>query len=190
MARAQKVDRKGDQELSYSLKEALILENRVYGRKLARKFLNVWNFRIDWDEVCSLVDMALCVAAKRFRVDRGACFKTFLFFYVKGELTAEIRKRKRAPVSTIGSQELESKIEQSSIKHPTNDLSITIQSSLRHLSRLERIILVEVFFEDRSSADIAKQLGYTRHHVTRLKRQALRKMRDSIEDEPIKYDDA
>jgi RNA polymerase sigma-B factor len=54
---------------------------------------------------------------------------------------------------------------------------MSIESALATLSNLERVILKEIYVNDTPVCEIAKRLGYSRRHITRLHRAALEKLR-------------
>ncbi|HTX57674.1 MAG TPA: sigma-70 family RNA polymerase sigma factor [Candidatus Acidoferrales bacterium] len=54
---------------------------------------------------------------------------------------------------------------------------MSIESSLAKLTVLERTILEEIYENDTPIGEIARRLGYSRRHITRLHRAALQKMR-------------
>jgi len=54
---------------------------------------------------------------------------------------------------------------------------VVIESGLSQLSSVEREILREIYENDTPVGEIAKRLGYSRRHVTRLHRAALLKLR-------------
>lgn len=54
---------------------------------------------------------------------------------------------------------------------------VLIESGLSRLSRVEQEILREIYENDTPVGEIAKRLGYSRRHITRLHREALRKLR-------------
>ncbi|HUN28745.1 MAG TPA: sigma-70 family RNA polymerase sigma factor [Alphaproteobacteria bacterium] len=54
---------------------------------------------------------------------------------------------------------------------------VLIESGLALLSGLEREILREIYENDTPVGEIAKRMGYSRRHITRLHRGALRKLR-------------
>jgi RNA polymerase sigma-B factor len=54
---------------------------------------------------------------------------------------------------------------------------VVIESGLSQLSRVEREILREIYENDTPVGEIAKHLGYSRRHITRLHRAALLKLR-------------
>ncbi|HTZ55222.1 MAG TPA: sigma-70 family RNA polymerase sigma factor [Candidatus Acidoferrum sp.] len=54
---------------------------------------------------------------------------------------------------------------------------VLIESGMQRLSRVEREILREIYENDTPIGEIAHRLGYSRRHITRLHRAALRKLR-------------
>jgi RNA polymerase sigma-B factor len=54
---------------------------------------------------------------------------------------------------------------------------VLIEAELSRLSSVERAILREIYENDTPVGEIAKRLGYSRRHVTRLHRVALQKLR-------------
>ena len=44
------------------------------------------------DEVDSIVDLALCEAARRYSPDKGAAFMTFFFYHLRGHLVRAVAK--------------------------------------------------------------------------------------------------
>jgi RNA polymerase sigma-B factor len=53
---------------------------------------------------------------------------------------------------------------------------LSIEDGLRRLDPLEREILREIYERDTPVIDLAKRLGYSRRHITRLHRAALKKL--------------
>lgn len=53
---------------------------------------------------------------------------------------------------------------------------MVLEAGLSRLSRLEREIVQEIYQNDTPVSDLAKKLGYSRRHVTRLHRGALKKL--------------
>jgi RNA polymerase sigma-B factor len=59
-----------------------------------------------------------------------------------------------------------------------NDIDrVVIESGLERLSRVEREIVREIYENDTPINEIARRLGYSRRHITRLHRAALYKLR-------------
>jgi len=59
---------------------------------------------------------------------------------------------------------------------------ISMKALLNNLSERERMILSWRFFEDKTQSEIAKKLGLSQVQVSRLERQALKKLKDLMED--------
>ena len=53
---------------------------------------------------------------------------------------------------------------------------LVIEGALAHLSPLEREIVVEIYEKDTPLSELARRLGYSRRHITRLHRSALEKL--------------
>jgi len=184
--------------LSAELKEEHILRFRGKARKLARSILRRWRSRLDISEVDSLVDLSLCEAADRFNPDRGASFMTFLFYHLRGNLIRAISTAvssaavpflevdsllaldegmdgSRGGVNAIEiahaltSQESLSPEEMMFRK----EMSHLSQKSFQRLDVLEKDILTRLFGTEQQMIDIAHELGYSRCHISRVKRKAL-----------------
>ncbi|MCB0338577.1 MAG: sigma-70 family RNA polymerase sigma factor [Bdellovibrionales bacterium] len=184
--------------LDLAQQEALILEHRRIGRKMAQSMLNRWNARLEKDDFCSVVDLALCVAAQRFDPDRGVQFTTFLYYYLKGELVSMIYKASAEPVASqdnlahlIDTHECKFSLEE----HSSNcfdsskesqgspleeflrkELAEILSDPLRSLRSLERQIVTGSLILDKPIDDLARELGITRSHVSRTKKKALTKL--------------
>lgn len=53
---------------------------------------------------------------------------------------------------------------------------VVIADAMQHLTPIEREILLEIYEHDTPLVELAERLGYSRRHVTRLHRGALRKL--------------
>ena len=56
----------------------------------------------------------------------------------------------------------------------------TLRRALTHLDHRQRQIIYFRFFEEASQADVARRLGISQMHVSRLERQALRQLRQLL----------
>ncbi|HUA09692.1 MAG TPA: sigma-70 family RNA polymerase sigma factor [Candidatus Acidoferrales bacterium] len=56
---------------------------------------------------------------------------------------------------------------------------VLIEKELARLSNVEREILTEIYERDTPVTEIAKRMGYSRRHITRLHQSALRKLRSA-----------
>jgi RNA polymerase sporulation-specific sigma factor len=64
--------------------------------------------------------------------------------------------------------------------------TIAVKEMLQHLPERDRKILIWRFFEDKTQADIAERLGLSQVQVSRLERQALKKIKERLHPGPAK----
>jgi RNA polymerase sigma-B factor len=57
----------------------------------------------------------------------------------------------------------------------------TVEDALRRLAEREQLVLRMRYYEERSQAEIARRLGISQMHVSRIQREALRKLREFVE---------
>lgn len=194
--------------------EAVILENREHGRRLAWSFLSSWRIRLPQDEVVSIVGTALCESAIRFDPSRNVAFKTFFFYHLRGLLLKEISRMIRdsrslqslsedpgtdsgdtltiAPSSELLSSDTQSP-EQLMEKQ---EIAQLCETAAKELDSLEYEVVFRHFVNDESLSDISKQLSYCRCHISRVKSRGLKKLKAFIapyfeskeNDEPVQAD--
>lgn len=188
--------------------EALIIKYRVKARKLGRSILRRWHSRLDIDEVDSIVDLSLCEAVKRFDPLKGASFMTFLFYHLKGNLVravaaaassttipnaiAELSEsafddgEKRSYSSgTLNAIELAEAVSSQGIPQPDEalwrkELTSRSSSACEKLDVLEREIVKRIFVHEQQIIDVAAALGYSRCHISRVKKKALDTLHDEL----------
>ena len=199
----------GDGAPSPLQQEALIIKYRLKAQKLGRSILRRWHARMDLDEVDSLVDLSLCEAVKRFNPTKGASFMTFLFYHLKGNLVRSVAAAAAAnslPTGLLddegsprGMGEMMGELQLRSINSteiaeavtsqdsPTPDEALWrkqlhSQSSLacEKLDPLEREIIKRIFIQEQQIMDIAASLGYSRCHISRVKKKALETLYDEL----------
>jgi RNA polymerase sigma factor (sigma-70 family) len=182
--------------------EALIVKYRLKARKLGRSILRRWHARMDLDEVDSIVDLSLCEAVKRFDPAKGASFMTFLFYHLKGNLVRavataassntipvfnadESETQNGEPSHLFGHQframnsaEVAEAVVSQDAPLPDEMLwrkELHGKSSVacEKLDPLEREIIKRIFLQEQQIMDIAATLGYSRCHISRVKKKAL-----------------
>jgi RNA polymerase sigma factor (sigma-70 family) len=182
--------------------EALIVKYRLKARKLGRSILRRWHARMDLDEVDSIVDLSLCEAVKRFDPAKGASFMTFLFYHLKGNLVRAVTSAATSnSIPVYNSDELETQVGEpdhlfghqframnsaevaeavASQDTPLPDevlwrKELHSQSTLacEKLDPLEREIIKRIFLQEQQIMEIAATLGYSRCHISRVKKKAL-----------------
>ena len=189
--------------------EALIIKYRLKARKLGRSILRRWHARLDLDEVDSIVDLSLCEAVKRFDPAKGASFMTFLFYHLKGNLVRAVTSAASAnsiplfhadendvptgePNHLFGHQframnsaEVAEAVASQDIPLPDEMLwrkELNGKSSIacEKLDPLEREIIKRIFLQEQQIMDIAATLGYSRCHISRVKKKALETLYDEL----------
>ena len=204
----------------------LILNHRENGRKLARSILRRWRVRLPSEEIDSLVDLALCEAAPRYSPTHGASFMTFLFYHLRGHMVRAVARSahdsnvplamaKAAGIDATDWAHLGTEVAISFLPDYVvfgqNDNETPESLMLRQqkidgcrdacsqLDSLEREVVLRSFDDEEPLVDIAKNLGYSRCHISRVKRSALDRLKlllgktedvkpklaDTIEREPI-----
>ena len=196
-------DIKNARLLSEEAKGRIIVSSRGKARKLARSILRRWNARLDLNEVDSIVDLSLCEAASRFSPDMGASFMTFLFYHLRGNLIRTISTAANTNsvplmdgeflgdedfVGGVQSYEIANAITGSEVakpdeilmKHEMLSLSVNARDKL---DTLAKEVLERVFVKEEQLIDIAYDLGYSRCHISRVKRRALEHMYEHLSPE-------
>lgn len=180
--------------------EKLVIDHRENGRKLARSILRRWRVRMAASEIDSIVDLTLCEAASRFSPKKGAAFMTFFFYHLRGQLVRAVSSaaqncsmfvnagsasdmdpgdfRFQASETVFLSLAEESSAVPHEVENPEELLlkkekTEICESACRQLSDLERTIIMRSFRDDESLVDIARSMGYSRCHISRVKKKAL-----------------
>ena len=182
----------------------LVLNHRENGRKLARSILRRWRVRMPADDIDSIVDLSLCEAARRFSDDHGASFMTFFFYHLRGHLVRAVARAAQASNVFMGWSQ-HSGIETGDWQRLGNETIWTFmpeyflfsqrdlstpeheilkrerieqcRSALMQLDDLEKQIISRSFGTEQPLVDIARSLGYSRCHISRVKKAALQRLR-------------
>lgn len=193
--------------------EQLILTHRENGRKLARSILRRWQVNLPLEEIDSLVDLTLCEAAGRYDHRKGASFITFFFYHLRGHLvravasaasesnmflalaqsagvdvsdwtTAEEKGAELAPDFVDDSHRDVESPEQMLLKKERVELC---HGAVTKLDELERQVIDRSYSQDEALVDIAKLLGYSRCHISRVKKRALDRLKEFIGSRSADY---
>jgi RNA polymerase sigma factor (sigma-70 family) len=192
--------------LSREEQEAMILEYRLKARSLAHSILRRWHSRIDSQEVESVVDLSLCEAVRRYNRKKGASFITFLFYHLRGNLIRAVSAA--ASVNYVPLPDfdgLDSGAETGSGSRGRLMNAIEIADTFCHrdytspdemllkkevaklstdacskLDPLEREVIYRIFVLEQQLMDIAENLGYSRCHISRVKRKALEALHSDL----------
>ena len=191
--------------------DELVLEHRENGRKLGRSILRKWRVRMPSEEVDSIVDLALCEAAKRYCPNKGAAFMTVFFYHLRGHLVRSVSKAAHqgnifmafAAGTGIEASEWhdidaevlwgyvpdESVFGRKEVETPENKVLRNekineCRQALSKLDDLEKQILIRSYQKEQPLVDIAKTLGYSRCHISRVKKSALVQMKANLSKDP------
>ncbi len=200
--------RRQGRPLSEREQDALVIEFRAKARKLARSLLRRWNSRLDIQEVDSIVDLSLCEAVRRFDPTRGASFMTFLYYHLKGNLVRAISYAMHGLAGSLEYSELMSMAEERPYGINASEIAESLvgngqvqpdealfkkqlialsSEACEALDALEKEIIQRMYLEGEQVQDIAASLGYSRCHISRVKKKALnvlnKSMRHSIGEE-------
>jgi len=190
-------------EKATKIYETTILEHRENGRKLSRSILRRWRVHMPLDDVDSIVDLALCEAAQRFSPKKGASFMTFFFYHLRGHLVRAVARATQINnfQSTIeGDSESENEISNYSQYIHLVDQELYAQKdqetpeeivlrrekigvcrdALDALDNLEKVVLERSYSDDEALVAIATSLGYSRCHISRVKKSAMIKLKSSL----------
>ncbi|MBN8548280.1 MAG: sigma-70 family RNA polymerase sigma factor [Deltaproteobacteria bacterium] len=184
--------------LSPRKQEELVLTYRMKARKLARSILRKWHARLDLQEVDSVVDLSLCEAVRRYNPNKGASFMTFLFYHMRGNLIRAVASAATAnavPLPQVEDASAGAKSEQASYRGvnaieiaealcshdyvmPDEMLLKKEMVSMSHgacekLDSLEKEVIYRIYIQEQQLMDIASSLGYSRCHISRVKKKAL-----------------
>lgn len=198
--------RKSDDSLSQEEQNQLVLEFRVKANKLAKSILRKWNSRIDLNEIDSIVDLSLCEASRRFDPTMGASFMTFLYYHLKGNLIRTITTAATSnsvPVDftevadvelygkgyayrSANSIEVSEALALKEVETPQESLEkkelVTLASNAcDNLDKLEKEVINRIYLKGEQVINIAKLLGYSRCHISRVKKKALEQLQKDME---------
>ncbi len=197
--------------------EDLILTHRENGRKLARSILRRWQVTMAAEEVDSIVDLTLCEAAGRYDINKGASFITFLFYHLRGHLVRAVASAtsdsqlfmavaqsagmdvtdwatasanedgSHAGAAMMPDLDRQTEAESPEALLMKKEKASLCQQAVVKLDELEREIIDRSYGQEEPLVDIAKLLGYSRCHISRVKKRALDRIRDFIGDASVDY---
>lgn len=183
---------------------SLIVNSRDKAISVAYKLLRSWGASLEREEIVSAVDLALCLAARRFNPAAKVDFLTFAFYSLRGTLIQAIKARVACQEVSIGLTNPDDGLEpgtsneyladraldqtsaeaelESSPEHQfyVSELKERCHDAFDHLSELEQKIIYMADFKGLNVNAVAKKLGYSRGHTSMLRSTAHRKMRSKL----------
>jgi RNA polymerase sigma-B factor len=176
-------------------RERLIRQYLPLVRRLARGHAGRGEQLEDLVQVGSI---GLIKAIDRFQLERGVDLASFAIPTINGEIKRHLRDRAWPIRIPRRLQELDPSLraraaelvdglsgefDRESLVEPGYELGedrVTLEQGFRVLDERERRLLRLGFFENMSQAQIAREVGISQIHVSRLTRRALAKLRDEI----------
>jgi RNA polymerase sigma factor (sigma-70 family) len=178
--------------LSAQEREDLVIEFRLKARTLAHSILRKWHSRLDPQEVESIVDLSLCEAVRRFNKHKGASFMTFLFYHLRGNLIRAVATAASLNFVPLGDHENSEygegrninaiEIADTLCNHDfmapdevllKKEIAGLSQKACERLDPLEREVIFRIYVQEQQLMDVARTLGYSRCHISRVKKKAL-----------------
>jgi RNA polymerase sigma factor (sigma-70 family) len=185
--------------LNQDERHSLVLEYRLKARKLARSFLRRWGVYLEGYLVDSMVDLSLCEAVARFDPERGASFMTFMYYHLRGNLMRLISESvNRSEMAQgrlvfdgddgevyIGSDEVFTSLHSGEAQSPHDIIEgrEELQRCLDACSQLDALgkdVIQRFYFNGEPVTTIARSLGYSRSHISRVKTRALKLLGDAV----------
>jgi RNA polymerase sigma factor (sigma-70 family) len=175
-------------------RETMVIDYRGKARTLAHSILRKWHARLDMQEVDSVVDLSLCEAVNRFNRFKGASFMTFLFYHLRGNLIRAVSaaastnfvpfpeidnpENSEAANRIVNAMEIADMLCSRDLMSPDEallkkEVSALSASACRKLDSLEQEVVQRIFVNEEQLMDVARSLGYSRCHISRVKKKAL-----------------
>jgi RNA polymerase sigma factor (sigma-70 family) len=177
----------------------IIEESRAPAQRVAGALMRRWGAKLPAEDITSAVDIALCEAIQRFKPSKKTTFLTFAFLYIKGHLVRLIKR------SMVEYQHTEfsysygdtgdmpsdySYLQDVAVNsHALGDAQVSTEAQaieseaqtlgkelFSELPERERSILFRIFILEEQISRDAKDMGYSRHHLFRIKRQATQQL--------------
>ena len=161
--------------------------------RLAFGILGQWQVRFPREDVLSIAGVSLCEAAVRFNPSFGVKFTTFLFSYLRGNLIRELKQELRAR-DGLGREEDAAEFNRN-VNEPEDKVTAPdalldqqrlyrkLAEAIQTLNTQDRAIIERFYYDGATVVDLAKDLGYSRAHLTRWKGLAMRHLACNLADE-------
>jgi len=151
----------------------------------------------------SVVDLSLCEAVRRYDPKKGASFMTFLFYHLRGNLIRAVSAAANANLipaadgegtdssnhAKTGGHFSATEVAEALCSHDhllpdealfRKEMARLGSSACLGLDDLEREVIYRIYVKEQQLIDIARTLGYSRCHISRVKRKALEAMCDRL----------
>jgi RNA polymerase sigma-B factor len=150
--------------------------------------------REEFDDLVQAGSVGLVKAASRFDPSRGVAFATFVTPTVEGEIRRQLRDRSKDASTARDALALaaDARVAESPTEGEDmagSEIRMLLAGTLRALDPRERRIVFLRFHADMTERQIARMVGISQAHVSRLLDGALTKLRAELAGEPGKSPD-
>jgi RNA polymerase sigma-B factor len=161
----------------FDAREQLIAQHLPLVHGIARRFASSGE---QLDDLVQAGSIGLIKAVDRFDPDRGPSLAAFAAPVIEGEIRHHLRRRRRH--ATRETAEPPDGLDGGTPGEGQSEARLALAPGWQALPDRERRLLELRFFEDRTQAQIASELGISQAHVSRLLRAALDRLRAGLDD--------
>lgn len=158
-------------------REKLVLDYLNLARKIAGRYRNVG---IDYEDLVSIAFLGLVKAANSYNQEK-AKFVSYAIPAIQNEILMNLRKKAIMGVS-FDEQEGDGMKLGDLIGSESKELEqlenrLFLGQCMRTLTENEQVVLNEIYYQNKVQSEVAKQLGCSQGHVSRIHHAALSKLR-------------
>lgn len=163
-------------------REFLIRNHLLYAAMLARR---IARSGLAEDEVVSAANHAVMSTIDRFDYTRGNRYSTYLKHFVRGEILELLSERRKS--ISIPPEEIV--LPDGTVDHEAEDRDLAffrmkeVEKCVKRLASKERKLLQEIYINEKSFAQLARERGVTRQAICNLHGKTLRKLRSMLSEE-------
>ena len=165
-----------------AVRQELVRSHLPLVRAMARRYARR---REEFDDLVQAGSVGLVKAATRFDPSRGVAFATFVTPTVEGEIRRQLRDRRKGTTAardpvTLDAEEADAESATDPESLATSEYRLLLAGGMRTLDPRERRIVFLRFHADMTEREIARSVGISQAHVSRLLEGALAKLRTEL----------
>ncbi|MGI6443203.1 MAG: sigma-70 family RNA polymerase sigma factor [Synergistaceae bacterium] len=167
-------------------REELILSYRPMVYWLAK------NYKVSYSSYPDMIQegmLALIKAVDGFDISRNNRFSTYAYYKIKGSLINFLQRVEgKAPVPADEVAFIKKSMRQSLLSNDaiSAEWSVDLEKAIADLSKKESDILKALVLDQRAAKEVASEIKIDVSHVYRIRRNALSKLRQWLENEVLK----
>lgn len=167
-------------------REELILSYRPMVYWLAK------NYKVSYSSYQDMIQegmLALIKAVDRFDINRNNRFSTYAYYKIKGSLINFLQRVEgKAPIPADEVAFIKKSMRQALLSDDatSTEWSVDLEKAIEDLTQKESDILKALILDDRAARDVASEIKIDVSHVYRIRRNALSKLRQWLENEVLR----